>query len=103
VARNIAGLWDLVQGNSLPVTVNIDSVKEDGTFTLEAQHNGDTVRGHGSGTVRGDEVHFTINWSNNTQGAYIGAFDGGGFLNGSTFDIKNPQVHAGWKSSRAFF
>jgi hypothetical protein len=33
---------------------------------------------------------------------YSGAFDGAGFIHGSTFDVKNPGSFAGWHSSKAF-
>lgn len=100
--RNIVGLWDAVQTNGFRATIDIDKVEQDGTFNLEAQHTNGSVTGNGSGAMAGDQVHFTITWNNNTQGAYIGAFDAEGFLNGSTFDIKHPQAHAGWRSSRDF-
>jgi hypothetical protein len=102
--RNIIGLWDAIQTAGGRATIDIDTVRPDGTFTLEAQHSGGAVTGNGDGRFLDNDrqVHFTVNWNNNTQGAYIGAFDANGVLNGSTFDMKNPESHARWHSSRAF-
>lgn len=58
--------------------------------------------GGGGGHVSGDFVGFVINWDNNTAGAYNGAFDAQGRINGSTFDLKNPGSVAGWHSDRTF-
>ena len=106
MARNLTDLWDLIQTNGARVTIDIDQVRPDGKFDLEASHSNGSVRGKGSGELRrdsiGEEILFTITWGNNTQGAYQGRFDGGNFLNGSTFDVKNPTSHAGWRSDRAF-
>ena len=52
--------------------------------------------------VTNDFIHFTVDWINGTEGAYSGAFDGAGFIHGSTFDVKNPGSFAGWHSSKAF-
>jgi hypothetical protein len=102
VARNIVGLWVINQSNGASVNIDVDRVNNDGSFTLEANHSGGAVTGNGAGNMHGNELHFTINWNNNTQGAYIGAFGPDGFLNGSTFDIRNPNSHASWRSNRAF-
>jgi hypothetical protein len=52
--------------------------------------------------VNGDFMHFTITWDNGTQGAYNGAFDAQGFINGASFDVKHPDSVAGWRSSKSF-
>jgi hypothetical protein len=100
--RNIGGLWDILQTNGFAVPINVEPVQPDGSFTLEAEENQGAVRGTGAGHVNGNLVNFIVNWSNGTTGAYNGAFDDHGVINGSTFDIKHPQSFAGWHSSRGF-
>jgi hypothetical protein len=102
VARDIAGLWDIIQTNNFVVPINIDPVKPDGSFTLHAEQGQGEVSGPGEGHVNGNLVNFLVNWTNGTTGAYNGAFDEHGVINGSTFDIKHPGAFAGWHSSRGF-
>jgi len=101
MARNIAGLWTIIQTNDTRVSVDVDN-KPDGTFAVEALIEGRNVAGRGTGRVDGDQVHMTITWDDGPVGAYNGAFDGAGFLHGAGFDIKNPRNVAGWSSSRSF-
>jgi hypothetical protein len=101
MARDIGGLWKIIQSNAEVVASVTHVSQPDGAFTLEAiQGNG--VHGGGGGQVNGDFVGFVINWDNSTAGAYNGAFDGQGRINGSTFDLKNPGSFAGWHSDRTF-
>jgi hypothetical protein len=102
MARNLTQLWEAIQTNGARVVVDIDTIRADGKFDLEASHSNGTVRGAGSGELRGDQIFFVINWNNNTRGSYQGAFGPDNFLNGSSFDLNNPSSVAGWRSSRAF-
>ena len=102
MARDIGGLWKILQTNA-EVVVSVTHVSQpDGAFTVEAiQGNG--VHGRGGGSVSGNDfVGFVINWDNDTAGAYNGAFDAQGRINGSTFDLKHPASVAGWHSDRTF-
>jgi hypothetical protein len=102
MARNIAGLWKILQTNA-EVVVSVSPVSQpSGAFALSSLQIGNNVSGSGGGHVDGDFVSFAINWTNNTAGAYNGAFDQSGHLNGSTFDLRNPSSTAGWKSDRSF-
>jgi hypothetical protein len=102
MARDLTQLWEAIQTNGARVVIDIDQIGQDGRFGLEASHSNGSVRGNGSGELRGDQISFVIDWNNNTKGSYQGVFAGDHFINGSTFDVKNPSVFAGWRSSRAF-
>jgi hypothetical protein len=105
VARNVQGLWEIIQSNNFTVPVDVGPVAQNGTFTIQAMENS-SVSGNGSGSVvdgaDGEFVHFVITWTNGTQGAYNGAFNPQGVLNGSTFDVKHPGAVTGWHSSKSF-
>lgn len=102
MARDLTQLWEAIQTNGARVVVDIDQIKSDGTFNLEASHSNGTVTGNGTGKLEPDRIQFVIGWKNNTKGSYQGFFGPDNFLNGSTFDVNNPQNVAGWRSSRAF-
>ena len=102
MARNLTQLWDAIQTNGARVTVDIDQIRPDGKFDLEASHSNGSVTGRGSGELRSDQIFFVIGWNNNTRGSYQGFFAPDNFINGSTFDVNNPSSVAGWRSSRAF-
>jgi hypothetical protein len=102
VARDIDGLWNIIQSNGFVVPIHVDPIAPDGAFTLEAQQGNGGVSGTGAGNVTDDFVNFVINWTNDTKGAYNGSFDEQGFIHGSTFDIRHPGHFAGWHSSKAF-
>ena len=102
MARDIGGLWKIVQSNGDSI-INVAHVSQpDGAFTAEAMQLANGVHGAGGGHVSGNFVSFTINWQNNTAGAYTASFDGGGRLFGATFDIRNPGSTAEWHSDRTF-
>jgi hypothetical protein len=102
MARDIGGLWRIIQSNAT-VVVSVAHVSQpNGAFTVDALQDGNNVHGRGGGNVNGDFVGFVINWDNNTAGAYNGAFDTNGQINGSTFDLRNPGSFAGWHSDRTF-
>jgi hypothetical protein len=102
MARDIGGLWRIIQSNA-EVVVSVTHVSQpNGAFTVDALQSGNNVHGGGGGNVNGNFVGFVINWDNDTAGAYNGAFDGEGRINGSTFDLKNPGSFAGWHSDRTF-
>jgi hypothetical protein len=75
-----------------------------GIFALFAwQVDNPQITGQGAGMVtQSGLVNFNISWSNGTDGAYQGAFDEQGHLNGSTFDLKNPGTFAGWHTDQTF-
>lgn len=102
MGHDIRGLWDANQTNGFVVTVNVDPVQPDGSFTIQAEHSKGSVTGSGAGHVKGDRVDFTITWNNGTQGAYNGTFNAQGFIQGATFDVMHPESFAGWSSSKAF-
>lgn len=102
MARNITQLWEAIQTTGHHVVIDIDQVRQDGSFDVEASHSNGTVTGRGSGRLDGNRVFFNIRWGNNTEGAYHGEFGPDNFLNGSTFDVKNPSSFAGWRSNIAF-
>jgi hypothetical protein len=103
MARDIGGLWKIIQTNAQAVVSVTHVSQPDGAFTMQALQDGNNVPGKGGGHVAADgSVSFVINWDNNTAGAYNGAFDGQGQINGSTFDLKNPGAFAGWHSSTKF-
>ena len=102
MARNIAGFWRIIQTNAEVVVFVTTVPVPDGAFTIEGIQSGSNVHGKGAGHVDGDFVGFVINWDNQTAGAYNGAFDGQGQINGSTFDLKNPGTFAGWHSDKTF-
>jgi hypothetical protein len=102
MARDLTRLWEAVQTNGARVVVDIDQIGPDGKFGLEASHSNGSVRGSGSGELPGDQILFVIQWNNNTRGSYQGFFAADHFINGSTFDLMNPSVVAGWRSSMAF-
>jgi hypothetical protein len=102
MARDLTQLWEAIQTNGPRVVIDIDQVSPDGTFNLEGSHSNGSVKGSGSGELRPDRISFTINWDNNTRGAYQGFFAPDNFINGSTFDVNNPSSVAGWRSSRDF-
>jgi hypothetical protein len=102
MTRNIGGLWNIVQTNATCAVAVTPGMGPDGAFTLEGEQLGSNVHGYGAGHIANNMVSFVINWDNNTAGAYNGAFDDGGTINGSTFDLKNPGSFAGWHSSKAF-
>jgi hypothetical protein len=102
MARDIGGLWKIIQSNT-EVVVSVTHVHQpDGVFTVDALQLGNSVRGSGGGNVNGEFVGFVINWDNSTAGAYNGAFNAQGQINGSTFDLKHPGSFAGWHSDRTF-
>ncbi len=99
---DISGKWDAIQTNGFVAKFDMGRPRqEDGAFSGTGTHSNGSVVGAGFGQVQGDEFRFRINWSNGTSGAYNGVFLQG-VVNGSTFDINNPEVFAGWKSSKAF-
>ncbi len=101
--RNIQGLWEIVQTNGFKVALDVGPInQQNGSFQATAFQEGNQVNGNGSGNVNGDFMHFTITWDNGTQGAYNGAFDAQGFINGASFDVKHPDSVAGWRSSKSF-
>jgi hypothetical protein len=100
--RDIHGLWDIIQTNDFTVPISVSDFKADGTFTLQANQGAGEINGHGDGRVEGNMVRFVIHWDNDTTGAYNGAFNDQGFINGATFDILHPESVAGWRSSRSF-
>jgi hypothetical protein len=104
MARNLTQLWEAIQTTGHHVVIDIDQVRPDGTFNLEASHTNGSVRGSGSGELRPDpdRIFFIINWNNNTRGSYQGFFAPDNFINGSTFDVNNPSIVAGWRSNKAF-
>src|SRR5687768_11167219 len=98
--RDVRGNWQLRQTNGFVVDVSIPFVNTDGSFPVTATHTNGSVRGSGfgrvGGDIAGDDFQFRVGWSNGTEGAYIGVFDTGGVINGSTFDVQNPSSTAGW-------
>lgn len=100
--RNISGLWDVIQSNGFVVPINVKDFKPDGSFGLETEQGQGEVTGNGGEHVNDNLVNFIVNWSNGTIGAYNGAFDEHGVINGSTFDIRHPSSFAAWHSSRGF-
>jgi hypothetical protein len=104
MAHTIAGLWDIIQDNGFTVPVHIDSFNaQNGSFNLSAEQGaGSPITGQGDGRIEGDLIHFLITWTNQTQGAYTGAFDQHGVIHGATFDVKHPESSAKWHSSRGF-
>ncbi len=102
---DVSGQWQLSQTNGAVVEVHIDPLRSDRVFAGTATHNNGSVSGAGFGSlnlVNANEFTFTIGWSDGTRGAYIGAFDGQGFLHGATFDVNHPDVFAGWQSVAPF-
>ena len=90
-------------GSSYPSTsTRSDPIGPDRAFALEAQQGNGEITGAGSGNVTNEFVNFVINWTNETRGAYNGAFDEQGFIHGSTFDVRHPGSFTGWHSSKAF-
>jgi hypothetical protein len=108
MARDIGGLWKIIQPNGESFVTVSHVSQPDGAFTLEAQQVANGVRGRGGGNVtrefpdQGERVSFVINWDNHTAGAYTGAFDGQGHIFGSTFDLLHPGSTAEWHSDRTF-
>ena len=102
MARDITQLWEAIQTTGHHVVIDIDQVRPDGTFDLEASHSNGSVKGRGSGELRSDRIFFIIDWNNNTRGSYQGFFDPDNFINGSAFDVNNPSSVAGWRSNRDF-
>jgi hypothetical protein len=102
MARNIGGLWKIIQP-TVEVVVFVTQVPQpEGAFTIEGLQVGPNVRGSGGGNVAGNTVSFVLNWQNDTAGSYHGAFDGQGRIFGATFDLKNPGSTAEWHSDRTF-
>jgi hypothetical protein len=102
MARDIGGLWKILQSNGDSI-INVTHVSQpDGAFGAEAIQLGNGVHGGGGGHVAGNFVSFVINWDNNTAGAYNGSFDGQGRIFGASFDLKNPGSTAEWHSDRTF-
>ena len=52
--------------------------------------------------VQGNSVIITINWDPGNRGQYVGNFDLGGRLVGTTFDLDNPSSQATWFSNDFF-
>lgn len=102
--RDVRGQWTIEQRNGFRVPVNIHEQKPDVSIAGTASHSDGHVLGSGFGDVREHpaEFRFRIGWNNQTEGAYNVVFNAEGFIDGSTFDVKNPQNVAGWKSSRGF-
>jgi hypothetical protein len=101
MARNIAGLWKIIQTNDAEVVVFVTMEAND-FLNVDAIQTGPGVHGRGRGHKDDVFVSFTIDWDNQTRGAYNGAFDAQGRINGSTFDVAHPDSFAGWHSDRTF-
>jgi hypothetical protein len=54
------------------------------------------VEGKMEGSIRDDDVSFTVHWNNGSLGEYTGQISAAGFLDGKTVDKLNPGSSAGW-------
>jgi hypothetical protein len=102
MARDISGFWTIDQGNNDSVVHVSEFNQSTGNFNIQAMQLGPRVKGTGGGNVDRDFVGFVINWENGTRGAYNGAFDAQGRINGASFDLTNPGSTAPWRSDRTF-
>jgi hypothetical protein len=102
MARDIGGLWKIVQSNGDSIISVTHVSQPDGAFAADAIQLGNGVHGGGGGHVTGNFVGFIINWDNNTSGAYNGSFDEHGQIFGATFDLRNPGSTAEWHSDKTF-
>jgi len=97
---DVQGAWVMLQGKTR-VEVNLNAPAQDGFFIGHATHSGH-VQGSGLGSLRFDQFFLRIRWSDGTEGAYHGVFNGRNELFGSTFDVQNPTSIAAWTSDRPF-
>ncbi|MFI1767691.1 hypothetical protein ACH41H_37390 [Streptomyces sp. NPDC020800] len=93
------GVWDIYQSNAF-LTVNLT---QDGSGNLYGSAvQGDIVGTLLNGAVNGQNIYFTISWSNGAVGRYTGVRGTDGRLSGTTFDLNNPSSQATWVTARTF-
>ena len=90
---NVQGQWQINQGN-LPLQINIQPMRPDGSFVGGASYNNGSVTGAGVGYVHDGIFVFRRLWTNNAEGIYTGVQDGQGRLFGATFNVLNPSQTA---------
>ncbi|MER6386118.1 hypothetical protein ACWDBD_47550 [Streptomyces sp. NPDC001118] len=93
------GVWDIYQSNAF-LTVNL--TQDGGGNLYGSAVQGDMVGTLLNGAVDGQNIYFTISWSNGAVGRYTGVRGADGRLSGTTFDLNNPASQATWVTSRTF-
>ncbi|MEV6256725.1 hypothetical protein ACIHAX_19510 [Nocardia sp. NPDC051929] len=90
--RDVTGTWNLHQGNSF--TLHVDVVSEDGDGTFNGKGNIHGQPGFIELTdtrATDDEITFQMG-----NGRYVGRFDFQGRLTGMVLDLAHPHSHAFW-------
>lgn len=93
------GVWDIYQSNAF-LTVRL--TQDDNGNLYGSAVQGDMVGTLLNGAVDGQNIYFTISWSNGAVGRYTGVRGTDGRLSGTTFDLNNPSNQATWVTSRTF-
>ena len=60
--------------------------------------SGPELYGRSYGGINGYKISFDVQWTNGSIGAYRGGVNLGGFANGDTQDLKNPDSTASWEA-----
>jgi hypothetical protein len=101
--------WDLArahrfwfdQSNGFYVMVDFLQHENElhGTAEFYAKGHGDNrTRGNVDGDVLGNELNFTLRWSNGSAGVYAGHVSDDGSLSGDTHDGVHRESRATWRS-----
>ncbi|MGW3208944.1 hypothetical protein [Streptomyces sp. NPDC001135] len=93
------GVWDIYQSNAF-LTVKLSQDDSGNLYGPAVQ--GDMVGTLLNGAVDGQNIYFTISWSNGAVGRYTGVRGVDGRLSGTTFDLNNPASQATWVTKRTF-
>ena len=71
-------------------------VKRDGVYTVDRRPLAEVTLD----SVKASRVRFIITWGNGTAGVYKGTIDEDGFVEGTTYDRRNPGSTARWEMDR---
>ncbi|TQF02587.1 hypothetical protein E6W39_10335 [Kitasatospora acidiphila] len=96
---NASGSWDIFQTNA---TVHVNIRQDSDGSLYGSASSGNTVATLQDGAVDGENIHFTLAWSQGPLGRYTGVRGADGRLSGTTVDLHNPSSQSSWFTQRTF-
>ena len=97
-ACTIAGTWQTLQSNYLPISFTFQQNGTTITGTASAPSLG--LNGTVSGTLIGNQLSIIVTWSPTLQGAYSGTVSTGEISNGSSYQVgRSPSTAVAWSGT----
>ncbi|UQX04491.1 hypothetical protein [Streptomyces sp. RerS4] len=96
---NAAGIWYVFQTNA---TVRVNLTQDGNGHLYGSVSSGNTSGTVRDGSVDGENIYFTVDWSHGPVGRYTGVRGPDRRLSGTTVDLRNPSSQATWFTERTF-